>query len=200
MTFDEAIKLNDLGERLDTQYGQWGHFTKESADLAIEIATKESVGWQLPLETLMAMVAFTHGQEATWKLNPEPNVNNKRWSPWHWDIGPFQLNMEWTHRMAWQQDFKTKDLPWKEVFGSKFYAEDGVTPLRFNGDVITNGRCALRRLLHDQREPGPLGFADRQTMRIVLYTGPKAQPSRLKAWNKYGEHFKQFFEAYRGKE
>lgn len=196
MKFEEAIQLNDLGNQIEAQYGQWGHFTKENADAIVKIALDEAVGWQMPPETLMAMTAFTWMNESTWNFKPEPNVNSKRWSVWHWDIGPFQLNLQWAMRMAWQQDFKTKDLNWKEVFGSSFYAEDGVTPVPFNGDVITHGRCALRRLLYDKREPGNFGFADRETMRIVLYTGPKAQPARLKTWNKYGEHFKEFFRAY----
>lgn len=200
--FEEALKLNDLGNRIEAQYGKWGHFTKENADIVVRIAQVEGAWnqWNLPLETLMAVTAFTWLNESTWAFKPEPNINGKRWSPWNWDVGPFQLNVQWAHRMAWQQDFRTKDLSWKEVFGATFYAEDGVTPLPFNGDVLTHGRCALRRLLYDQREPGPLGFPDRETMRVVLYTGPKAQPLRLRTWNKYGEHFKQFFAAYTAKE
>lgn len=196
MKFEEALKINNLGERIEQQYGRWGHFTQANADTVIRIATAESVGWQLPISTLMAMASFTWMNESTWAFNPEPNINNQRYSPWNWDIGPFQLNVQWTHRMSWQNDFKTNDLNWKEVFGKSFYAEDGITPMPFNGDITTHGRCALRRLLHDRRQPGPLGFPDRETMRVTLYTGPKAQNARLKSWNTYGEDFKLFFEAY----
>lgn len=196
MKFEEALKLNNLGERIEEQYGRWGHFTEENAKIVTRVVEQEAVGYKFPISRLMAMLSFTWMNESTWSLNPEPNTNGKPESPWHWDIGWGQLNMQWTHRMAWQQDFKTKDLPWKEVFGHTFYHQDGVTPLPFNGDSLTHGRCVLRRLLHDQRQPGPLGFADNETMRVVLYTGPKAQPHRLKSWGEYGRHFEEFFEAY----
>lgn len=196
MTFDEALKINNLGSRIEDQYGKWGHFTEDNAKAVITIANGEAVGHQSRLASLMAMTAFTWMNESTWQFNPEPNVNNKRWSPWNWDVGPFQLNVQWTMRMGWQQDFSTRDLPWKKVFGESFYLEDGVTPVAFNGEPIFNGRCALRRMLLDNRNPGPFGFADKETMQVVLYTGPKAQQARLKTWQKYGEDFKLFFEAY----
>lgn len=197
LKFEEALKLNNLGERIEQRYGRWGHFTEENAKTVVKVSDLEvgqgvkSVSFQT-----MAMLAFTWVNESSWHFRPEPNTNGKPESPWNWDIGPFQLNVQWTHRIAWQQDFKTKDLSWKEVFGQQFYLEDEITPAPFNGDVVTHGRCALRRLLHDQRQAGPLGFPDRETMRVVLYTGPKAQPARLKAWNEYGEDFKRFFDAY----
>lgn len=196
MKFEEAIKLNNLGERIEQQYGRWGHFTEENAKIVVRIVEQESVGYKFPLGRLMSMLAFTWVNESSWHFAPEPNTNSKPESIWNWDVGPFQLNVGWTHRMAWQQDFKTKDLPWKEVFGHTFYYQDGVTPIPFTGDVVTHGRCALRRLMHDQREPGPFGFPDRETLRVVLYTGPKAQPHRLRTWNTYGKHFEEFFEAY----
>lgn len=200
MKFEEAIKLNNLGDRIEEQYGKWGHFTEENAKTVVLIAKGEAIGHQSRLPSLMAMTAFTWCNESTWMLNPGPNTNNKPQNPWNWDIGPFQLNVQWTMRMSWQQDFTSRDLPWKKVFGESFYLEDGTTPAPFNGDPIFNGRCALRRTLLDNRNPGAFGFPDRETMQVVLYTGPKAQPSRLKSWNKYGEDFKKFFEAYTAKE
>lgn len=197
MNFEEALKLNNLGERIEQQYGRWGHFTEENAKTVIKVVDSEiSQGVKAARVQAMAVLAFTWLQESTWSFNPLPNTNKKPESPWNWDIGPFQLNVHWTHRIAWQQDIKTKDLNWKDVFGKQFYLLDGITPAPFNGDVVTHGRCALRRLLHDQRQPGPLGFADKETMQVVLYTGPKAQPHRLKSWTEYGEHIKEFFEAY----
>lgn len=198
MNFEEAIKLNNLGNRIQEQYGQWGHFVEENAKTVIKIVDHE-VGrvWRGAASSrVMAMCCFTWLNESTFSFNPEPNTNKRNGSPWNWDVGPFQLNVGWAHRMSWQSDFKTNDLPWKEVFGQTFYAEDGTTPVPFNGNVVTHGRCALRRLLHDQRQPGPIGFADRETMRVVLYTGPKAQQHRLRSWNEYGKHFEEFFEAY----
>lgn len=196
MKFEEALKLNNLGERIEGQYGRWGHLTEENVKTIVSIVKADPVGYQSRMPLIMAMTAFTWLNESTWSFNPEPNTNKKPESPWNWDVGPFQLNVGWTHRMSWQSDFKTTDLPWKEVFGSTFYKEDGITPAPFNGDVITHGRCALRRLLHDQRQPGPLGFTDREAMRVTLYTGPKAQQQRLRSWNEYGKHFEEFFEAY----
>lgn len=196
MKFEEALKLNNLGERIEERYGRWGHFTEENAKVVSKIVMAESLGWNLPMSRLAAMLSFTWLNESSWHFNPDPNTNSKPESPWHWDVGPFQLNVGWTYRMGWQQDFKTKDLPWKEVFGESFYEPAGIIPAKFNGDIITHGRCALRRLLHDQRQPGPLGFSDKETMRVVLYTGPKAQPQRLRSWNEYGKHFEEFFEAY----
>lgn len=197
MKFEEALKLNNLGERIEEQYGRWGHLTEENVKTVIRIVDLEvGQGVRAVSFRTMAMLAFTWVNESSWHFAPEPNTNQRNGSPWNWDVGPFQLNVGWTHRMSWQNDFKTNDLPWKEVFGQTFYAEDGTTPVAFNGDVITHGRCALRRLLHDQRQPGPLGFADRETMRVTLYTGPKAQSHRLKSWNNYGKHFEEFFEAY----
>lgn len=196
MKFEEALKLNNLGERIENQYGRWGHFTEENAKVIVDIVKADPVGYQSRFPTIMAMTAFTWMNESTWDFHPMPNTNGKSESPWNWDIGPFQLNVQWTHRMAWQQDFRTKDLSWKDVFGKQFYLLDGITPAPFNGNIVTHGQCALRRLLHDQRQPESLGFADKETMQVVLYTGPKAQPHRLKSWVEYGENFKQFFEAY----
>src|SRR5688500_9359688 len=152
MTFDEALKLNHLGDRIEERYGRWGHFTQANADVVSVASLTEGSTWKISPVTLMAMTAFTWMNESTWSLNPTPNTNGKLQSPWHWDVGPFQLNVQWAHRMAWQQDFKTRDLNWKEVFGITFYGEDG-TPTPFNGDVVTHTRCAVRRLLYDQREP-----------------------------------------------
>lgn len=196
MDFEACLKINNLGARLHDQYGRWGHFLDANAKAVIEIVSRETVNSNIPPTRLSAMLAFTWGEESTWSFNPEPNTNGKPESPWHWDVGPFQLNVGWTYRIGWQQDFKTKDLPWKEVFGESFYEPAGILPIKFNGDAVTHGKCALRRLLHDQREPGPLGFADRETLRVVLFTGPKAQPHRLRTWNTYGKHFEEFFEAY----
>lgn len=196
-SFDEALKINNLGDRIEEQYGKWGNFTEENAKAVVKIVDLEiGQGSRVARITTMAMLSFTWMNESTWSLNPEPNVNEKHYSPWNWDIGPFQLNLQWTMRMIWQGDFSAKGLTWKGVWGEWFYDEDGIKPAAFNGDIIENGRCALRRLLSDRRQPGRFGFADQETMRLVLYTGPKAQPSRLKAWNKYGEDFKKFFEAY----
>lgn len=197
--FEEALKVNNLGTRIEEQYGKWGHFTEENVTTIIEIArTEAGLGKFNPIE-LMAMTAFTWVNESSWAFNPEPNTNNKRWSPWNWDVGPFQLNVQWTMRMAWQGDFRSRDLPFKDVFGPTFYTTDGVTPIAFPGNVVSNGRCALRRMIFDNREPGKFGFPDRQTMQVVLYTGPKAQQQRQKNWNKYGQDFKHFFEVYTSK-
>ena len=201
MNFEEALKLNGFGDRIEEQYGRWGHFTEENAKAIIKIADAEvGQGSRVASLSSMAMVAFTWANESSWAFNPTPNVNGKPLSPWNWDVGPFQLNLQWTTRIVWQGDFVSKGLDWKSVWGQSFYEEDGTTPAAFNGDVVANGRCALRCMLADRRQPGPLGFADRETAQIVLYTGPKAQPARLKNWAKYGDGFKNFFEAYLRKE
>lgn len=197
MEFNEALKINNLGDRVEEQYGKWGHFTEENVKAIVKICDLEvGQGSKVVSITSMAMLAFTWANESTWALNPEPNTNKHPSSPWNWDIGPFQLNLQWTMRMIWQKDFTTNGLTWKGVWGQTFFAVDGVSPVAFNGDVIENGRCALRRLLSDNRQPGRFGFPDKETMQLVLYTGPKAQPLRLKNWDKYGEDFKRFFEAY----
>lgn len=197
MDFNEALKINSIGDRIEEQYGKWGHFTEENAKTIIKIADLEvGQGSKIVSILTMAMLAFTWVNESTWSFNTEPNTNNKPYSPWNWDIGPFQMNLHWTVRMIWQGDFSVKDLSWKGVWGPSFYEEGGIKPAAFNGDVVENGRCALRRMLSDRRQHGPLGFANRETMQTVLYTGPKAQSHRLKNWNKYGEDFKKFFEAY----
>lgn len=194
--FAETLNVNNLGDRIEEQYGKWGHFTEENAKTVVTVANSEASAWRLPAASLMAMTAFTWVNESSWSFSPEPNTNGKPTSPWNWDVGPFQLNLQWTCRMIWQRDFSTAGLTWKGVWGESFYREDGITPNAFNGNVIENGKCALRRMLCDQRQHGKLGFADRETMQVVLYTGPKAQPLRLKNWKKYGEDFKRFFEAY----
>jgi len=160
--------------------------TQEAADLAIQVTRFEPV--------TAALIAFTHCCEHGFEIAPSlPNTNGKPTSPWHWDIGPFQLNLGWALRGVFNGDFLSRGLLFNEAFGSTFYLPDGVTPCPFAGLPIANGRMAARRLL--ALHP-PIG-GDLDRVRAVKYTGPAHQEKRGMLWDELHESFEQFFNLYK---
>lgn len=181
MNFQEAIQLNNLGDMIVAQFGLPG-FTEEAAKLHRQIAEIESISPEL--------LAVTHLCEYSLRLaDLKPNVNHQPSSPWSFDVGPFQLNVGWTMRMVWERQINTYGLLWKEVFGG-FYEVDGVTPCAFNGNLLTHGRAAARRLLVTKG-------SDKD--RAISFTSPGlAQQHRAQNWDKYADLFRHFFANYTG--
>lgn len=164
-TFSEAIKVNALDDVVYLKFGV--RYSEEHATLHRLISQLESIDPEI--------IAITHLCEYSLKTeNIKPNTNHQTASIWNWDIGPFQLNLGWTVRCAWQGQIKTMGLEWSEVFGSSFYESDNVTPCSFNGQLLANGRAAARRLL---------SFHGTSEAQAVHYTGPGLpQEHRLLAW------------------
>lgn len=225
MNFEEAVKRNNLIDLLEAQFGKWGHFTKEAADMVVRVT-----GGQ-PQQS--SMLAVTWANESAWTLYPYPQVNcpckevwphNKDicnaniFNPWAWDCGSLQMNLMWSMRMAWQGEIQTHDTFWVRVFGKTFYEPDEVEtvwhgatikarrPARFNGEPYDHLVVGMRRLMSRKWKQGSDGvkvddefvlFEDPAEMRVVSYTGPGAQPHRLRSWRKYGKLFEEFFAVYK---
>lgn len=92
-----------------------------------------------------------------------------------------QINMGWCFKSVWVGEYSAKGLHYDLVFGKVFDKE-------FSGDVLSNLRMGARRLLARKG-------SDEE--RATLYPGPNARPNRQQGWKKYGELFRQFFEAYK---
>jgi hypothetical protein len=184
--FDDANALNNLWQIVEDQYGRWGHWSEAAADTIVEAVRWETAAYESVFRTqrgivLQVMLAVTWMNESCFNFAVKPNVNNQPTSPWNWDVGFTQMNIQWVHRMAWQGEINTQGLPWKEVFGTLGYDQP------FDGNPVTHARCALRRLLATK------GSDEDQ---VVRYTGPAAQPHRLADWRKYQPLFTEFFTAY----
>ncbi len=180
MTFDEALKINNLGDIIDTQYGRWGHFHQEAADLIVKVAQIEDI----PPELL----AVTWLNESTFDMRPPPNTNRQPARPEAWDVGPLQLNILWTYKSVWIKEFRADGLHFKDVFGD---INEDTAPGPFAGDPLANARMAARKL-----------FSIRGTWqdKAVKYTGGNEarREHRAKDWNKYAPLFSGFFNTYSG--
>lgn len=227
MNFDEAVKRNNLIDLLEAQFGKWGHWTKDAADLVLKVT-----GGGNPLQS--SMLSVTWANESAWNLYPYPQVNcpckevwphdkdicnGNLFNPWGWDSGGLQLNLAWTMRMAWQGEIKTHDTFWVKVFGTTFYEPEEVEtvwhgatikarrPARFNGEPFDHLTVGMRRLLGRkasakmaegvQVKDEFIQFTDLAELQVVRYTGPGAQPQRLRSWRKYNQLFQEFFAVYK---
>ena len=183
MTFDEAISASGINALLPqiTELSPQGRplLTQEASDLAIAVAKLEHVSPHL--------VCFSHMCEASFILYSVPQTNGHPESYFLWDVGSFQISMRWSVRSSWLGEIKTSDLPWVEVFGTVFYESDGVTPAKFNGNPVTNGRLAARILKSKGTD---------DATRARLYTGPNHQEKRAALWDSLSPAFVKFFSLY----
>lgn len=147
------------------EYGKWGSFSQDAADLIIRANRIEGVP--------AAMLAVTLLNESVFTLHQAPNVNHKPEDSTHWDVGPSQLNVLWTRKEIAAGNVKA--LPEPLIFGS-LLSPDAL----FDGDPLSNIRMCARRLLaiHTTKYES-LGYNSPEEMRCVRYTGPAAQPFRL---------------------
>lgn len=194
--FETCLKLNNLGEIIDKQYGQWGKFTVEAADAILEAARLETEPYFRP--TLAAMAAVTVMNEAVFNLRQVPNTNTAKrpeniHCPAAWDYGPTQINFFWSVLDAWEGNTKMKGLPWREVFGAPPYVPDAP----FTGNPVTNIRAGIRIMLAKNVKLDPEG-ASTQESQVVLYPGgdAKRRAHRRADWVKYDSLFLNFFECY----
>lgn len=206
MDFEAALKLNNLGDRIDNQYGRWGHFTKEAADLIIQAARAEisPLNAQLKLRDqsldsldLMTATAVTAMNESCFNIYQGPNTNRTVENWFRWDFGWMQLNLGWTMRMVWNKEINAADLSFVEVFGRLPYVEGDP----FNGNPLPHTRLAIRRLTALKAPPtnqAKLSFNDTLEMQVVCYTGEANRPHRQQDWRVYKPLFLEFFKAYGG--
>jgi hypothetical protein len=177
--FDTCKDIGNLWQIVHDQYGKWGDLNEDAAEAIIAAVLEE----RHPVKrrvTLMAMLAITWMNESCFNFDTRPNTNGQPSSPWHYDVGFLQMNVQWTHRMVWQGELDTTGLVWHDVWGT-------LVNVPFDGNVIAHARCGLRRLLATK--------GDDET-RVVRYTGPVAQPHRLADWRKYEPLFIEFFQSY----
>jgi hypothetical protein len=193
MTFEEALKENNLGSMLEEQFGAWGHFTEEAARVIITAASKETDPSSRTL--LASMLALTMAEESCFNLYQGPNVNGKPDCPASWDFGPCQINFWWQVLEAWEGRIITKGLPWRSVFGAPPYDPTG----SFTGDPVFNTRACARILLSKLPKNGQLeaGKSLSET-RVIYYTGGDElrRMHRSEDWKKYGPLFQTFFEKF----
>jgi hypothetical protein len=148
----------------------------------------------------------------------QPTCNQNIFNVWAWDLTPMQMNMMWIHRQVWQGELVTNDTRWVDVFGRSFvgspepmlwqgkYEVMVGRPLRFYGSVFDSVLIGSRRLLTQKAKPKFqeglmiddvfVEFTDLAELRVVRYTGPGAQPQRLRSWRKYRDLFEEFFHLY----
>lgn len=199
MQFEEAVKINDLGSIIDAQYGQWGHFHKEAADLIWQAASSETQPYFRI--TLAAMLAVTMMNESTFRLDVKPNTNDTEkpeniHCPAAWDFGPCQINFFWHVLETWEGNVVMKGLPWRKVFGSPPFEPEKP----FTGDPLFNTRACARIMFARIAEADPAGVSESlQETQVVHYTGgtQDRMDHRRADWRKYGKLFADFFEAYR---
>lgn len=166
MTFDEALTLSGLNF--------YGKFTEQVANIVAVAAATEKIQ--------PADLAFTWFHESSFDLAPMPQTN-KSTDVWDWDIGCVQINLGWSCRSGWIQEYKTTDLSFASVFGTKFKDEQG-NPLPFNGQPLANLRLCARKLLSTRGS---------REDRLVHYTGPAHQDSRRASWQDLGPKLDVFF-------
>lgn len=192
MTFEEAVKLNDLEQTIDAQYGQWGHFSQAAADVIWEAASKETQPYFRI--SLAAMLAVTMMNESTFRLDVAPNINKQPLCPTAWDFGPCQINFFWNVLEAWEGNVTMKGLGWRDVFGCPPYKPDEA----FTGNAIANTRACARIMLSKPTLSSD-AIPNVQETHVVHYTGgdEERKAHRRADWRKYSELFMQFFEAYK---
>lgn len=196
MQFDNAIKLNNLGAIIDAQYGEWGHFHKEAADIIWLAASHETQPYFRP--TLAAMLAVTMMNESTFRLYVPPNTNTKNrpeniHCPAAWDYGPCQLNFFWKVLEAWEGNILMRGLSWRKVFGNPPFEPDKP----FTGDPLFNTMACARIIMSKTTMNDP-NSRDMQEMQVTLYTGGSEErmAHRREDWRKYGQLFQEFYTAY----
>jgi hypothetical protein len=196
--FDECVKLNDLGLLIDEQYGKWGHFHKEAADVIWQATSHEAQPYFRAV--LASMLSVTMMNESTFRLRVTPNTNTKSnpeniHCPAAWDFGPCQINFFWNVLEAWEGNVVMRGLNWRKVFGNPPFEPDKP----FTGDPVFNTRaCARIMLSKGAALDAPGTSSSVQETQVVRFTGgdPERMTHRRADWRKYGNLFQEFFEAY----
>jgi hypothetical protein len=196
--FWEAANASRVVEEVHQQFGKWGGFHIDNADVILEVSKLEKISPEL--------LAVTWLNETSFRFYSEPNINNQPNNFSKHDVGPMQLNVYYTKADVQNKFINASGIDIGKALG---------TPSRmFNGDPKENIRFAARRLVRIGRAQieGPeksilfpkLSVPDWESLpqeqknlrRAVTYTGPEARPSRIKSWNKFSPMFKEFFEIY----
>jgi hypothetical protein len=194
-------KAGGLVEKIRAQFGKWGEFTIESAEISLLMKRLEGVS--------PALFSFTHMNESTFKIYSEPNKNTPR-NPNDdfdkYDVGGMQMNVGILKANLNVKFFSIGDLDLNKIIGTKGNM--------FNGDPIQHFRAASKYLkaLGRGQIVGPkkvvlfekltqeqwdkLNEDVKNGRRAVAYTGPDARPFRTENWKKFGGMFKTFFEEF----
>lgn len=184
MNFEDALKTNGLGSIIEAQYGRWGEFTKDAADLIVKVSMAEDVP--------ASLLSVTWMNESIFAFNPKPNTNKQPTRPEAWDVGPFQLNVLWTYKSVWVREFRPDPLHFDAVFGKEFFIigpDDVRTPAPFTGDPLANARMAARKLFSIK--------GDWEAKAVKFTGGDEArQKHRSSDWKKYSPLFSEFFQKY----
>jgi hypothetical protein len=154
-------------------------FNQEAADLINNISGKEGTSGDL--------LAVTWMNESSFTTHPNPMDNGHPENIMKWDVGPFQINIDWTLKTVAAKEVTFGGLNERNVFGYDFYRSDGKTPLAFTGDPLSNGRMGARRL-------NAIGGSDEN--KATKYTAPGAQPARKTSYETYAGRFRDFFKCY----
>lgn len=198
MNFQQALQINNLGQLIQEQYGQWGSFTEEAASDIWEAASKETQPYFRV--TLASMLSVTIMNESVFNRFQKPNTNTATkptniYCPSSWDFGWCQINFFWNVLDAWEGNTLMKGLPWREVFGAPPFIADAP----FNGNPVTNARACARIMLSKKSGLDASGVTESvQETQVVHYTGgnEKRKSHRRSDWRKYGHLFVEFYEAY----
>ena len=160
------------------------NFNEEAANLIQRIHVNEGVSREALAVTWM-------NENSDFSLYPEPNTNGTPENIDKWDVGPFQINVEWTVKVvaAGEANY-SKGLTLEGVYGYSFYHSDMQTPAPFNGDPLSNGRMGARRL---KAAPGKT-----EEDRVANYTKPSSRAHRRQSYRTYAPQFKKFFECFKG--
>lgn len=203
--FWEANKLaGNLVETIDLQYGKYGRFTVESADIIVFVSTIEQISPEVHAVTWQNETTFRNYSESNpnTKSNPNDDFNL-------YDVGPMQINIGTLKANLGVNYISITGLDINKIVGNK-------GPI-FTGDPIQNHRCGTRLLKRmgqgvivakkdgqkftmfealTSQSWANLTTDQKNERRVVNYTGPEARPARLDSWRKYSPMFKKFFEVY----
>ena len=166
--------------RVKGQSGDAMLFTKEAADLLLDIHNAEG--------TSLALLAVTQMNENTsFDLRPAPTVNfdknGRELSPDWWDVGPFGLNPHYISSAIERGVIKNEGKNYLD-FGL-IYGRTAKKGQPFTGSPLANGRIAARWLT-------VAGGTDRQ--RAINYAG---REGRGASYDSFAPLFNRFFDCYR---
>jgi RHS repeat-associated protein len=155
--------------------------SQEVADLIQKVSALEGTSRELLTVTLMNESSLSASA-----LTAPANTNGKNDDVMKWDVGPFQINIGWTYAALEKKEVSFQGGLTKEgVFGYSFYHSDMKTPAAFDGDPLSNGRMAARRL---NATPGRT-----DEDKAANYTKKTSRPARRTSFQKYAPLFKTFF-------
>lgn len=189
-----------LTEEIDAVFGKWGAFHVDNAETVLLVSRMEDVAPEL--------LAITWMNESSFSFLVEPNKNNQPDNFNKWDVGPMQVNVEYTLADIEVGFFSGAGLDVKAALGTP------VGSTLFNGDILENMRLGARKL----KALGRAGVVGKNKVillpkvtveawkttdediknlrRAALYTRPDARDARIGSYLKFATMFKTFFASY----